>query len=124
MHAFQLSRNEHSNKATLIHFAMDQDKEQDKGHGLRHRSGTSAVADAKVSAEAAFVNHATALSSDKHESKNEKDPRTTTLQKRQASWKEWAAATIQVSFHDWILIATMIFGGCCSNVFALEILVK
>ncbi|KAF8924310.1 golgi uridine diphosphate-N- acetylglucosamine transporter [Dissophora ornata] len=32
--------------------------------------------------------------------------------------------TLQVSLQDWILIATMIFGGCCSNVFALEILVK
>ncbi|KAF9956651.1 golgi uridine diphosphate-N- acetylglucosamine transporter, partial [Mortierella alpina] len=31
---------------------------------------------------------------------------------------------MQVSLHDWILIGTMIFGGCCSNVFALEILVN
>ncbi|KAF9291909.1 golgi uridine diphosphate-N- acetylglucosamine transporter [Mortierella alpina] len=35
-----------------------------------------------------------------------------------------AAVTMQVSLHDWILIGTMIFGGCCSNVFALEILVN
>ncbi|KAF9915901.1 golgi uridine diphosphate-N- acetylglucosamine transporter [Lobosporangium transversale] len=44
--------------------------------------------------------------------------------KRSASWSSWAALTLQVSLQDWILIATMIFGGCCSNVFALEILVN
>ena len=103
---------------------MDRDKDQDKGHSLRHRSGTATFADARVSAGAVSVKPDSAVSSDKQEHRNEKDPRTTTLQKRQTSWKEWAAATIQVSFHDWILIATMIFGGCCSNVFALEILVK
>lgn len=43
---------------------------------------------------------------------------------RSPSWTSLAALTMQVSLQDWILIATMIFGGCCSNVFALEILVK
>jgi UDP-xylose/UDP-N-acetylglucosamine transporter B4 len=43
---------------------------------------------------------------------------------RSPSWISLAALTMQVSLQDWILIATMIFGGCCSNVFALEILVK
>ncbi|KAF9314365.1 golgi uridine diphosphate-N- acetylglucosamine transporter [Podila horticola] len=31
---------------------------------------------------------------------------------------------MQVSLQDWVLIGAMIFGGCCSNVFALEILVN
>ncbi|KAF9438543.1 golgi uridine diphosphate-N- acetylglucosamine transporter [Entomortierella beljakovae] len=35
-----------------------------------------------------------------------------------------AISRVLISFQDWILIATMIFGGCCSNVFALEILVN
>ncbi|KAF9928402.1 golgi uridine diphosphate-N- acetylglucosamine transporter [Linnemannia zychae] len=43
---------------------------------------------------------------------------------RSPSWASIAALTMQVSLQDWILIATMIFGGCCSNVFALEILVN
>ncbi|KAF9906509.1 golgi uridine diphosphate-N- acetylglucosamine transporter [Linnemannia zychae] len=43
---------------------------------------------------------------------------------RSPSWASLAALTMQVSLQDWILIATMIFGGCCSNVFALEILVN
>lgn len=43
---------------------------------------------------------------------------------RSPSWTSLAALTMQVSLQDWILIATMIFGGCCSNVFALEILVN
>ncbi|KAF9550425.1 golgi uridine diphosphate-N- acetylglucosamine transporter [Mortierella hygrophila] len=43
---------------------------------------------------------------------------------RSPSWTTLAALTMQVSLQDWILIATMIFGGCCSNVFALEILVN
>ncbi|KAK3812267.1 MAG: UAA transporter [Benniella sp.] len=41
-----------------------------------------------------------------------------------ASWSSWAALALQVSLQDWVLIGTMIFGGCCSNVFALEILVN
>ncbi|KAG0008199.1 golgi uridine diphosphate-N- acetylglucosamine transporter [Entomortierella chlamydospora] len=45
-------------------------------------------------------------------------------QLRSASWSTLTALTLQVSLQDWILIATMIFGGCCSNVFALEILVN
>ncbi|KAG0209447.1 golgi uridine diphosphate-N- acetylglucosamine transporter [Mortierella sp. GBA30] len=53
------------------------------------------------------------------EGKNIKSP-----PKRSPSWASLAAITMQVSLHDWILIATMIFGGCCSNVFALEILVN
>ncbi|KAG0298349.1 golgi uridine diphosphate-N- acetylglucosamine transporter [Dissophora globulifera] len=44
--------------------------------------------------------------------------------KRSPSWSSWASMTLQVSLQDWILIATMIFGGCCSNVFALEILIN
>ena len=44
--------------------------------------------------------------------------------RRSPSWSSWAAMTLQVSLQDWILIATMFFGGCCSNVFALQILVK
>ncbi|KAG0374475.1 golgi uridine diphosphate-N- acetylglucosamine transporter [Mortierella sp. AD032] len=43
---------------------------------------------------------------------------------RSPSWTSLAALTMQVSLQDWILIATLIFGGCCSNVFALEILVN
>ncbi|KAG0234545.1 golgi uridine diphosphate-N- acetylglucosamine transporter [Actinomortierella wolfii] len=43
---------------------------------------------------------------------------------RSHSARQWALAAFQVSLHDWVLIATMIFGGCCSNVFALEILVN
>ncbi|KAG0271106.1 golgi uridine diphosphate-N- acetylglucosamine transporter [Linnemannia exigua] len=43
---------------------------------------------------------------------------------RPPSWASLAALTMQVSLQDWILIATLIFGGCCSNVFALEILVN
>ncbi|KAG9067415.1 golgi uridine diphosphate-N- acetylglucosamine transporter [Linnemannia hyalina] len=43
---------------------------------------------------------------------------------RSPSWATLAALTMQVSLQDWILIATLIFGGCCSNVFALEILVN
>ncbi|KAF9978403.1 golgi uridine diphosphate-N- acetylglucosamine transporter [Actinomortierella ambigua] len=50
-------------------------------------------------------------------------PGTRTLARSQSA-REWVKAAIQVSLHDWVLIATMIFGGCCSNVFALEILVK
>ncbi|KAF9575753.1 golgi uridine diphosphate-N- acetylglucosamine transporter [Mortierella alpina] len=53
-----------------------------------------------------------------------KGPRTTATTTRSLSWSSLAAITLQVSLHDWILIGTMIFGGCCSNVFALEILVN
>ncbi|KAI1311271.1 golgi uridine diphosphate-N- acetylglucosamine transporter [Mortierella claussenii] len=56
--------------------------------------------------------------------KKETDHRKYLPPKRSASWSSWAALTLQVSLQDWILIATMIFGGCCSNVFALEILVN
>ncbi|KAG0365395.1 golgi uridine diphosphate-N- acetylglucosamine transporter [Gamsiella multidivaricata] len=54
----------------------------------------------------------------------EKDPLKHLPPKRSVSWSSWAAITLQASIQDWILIATMIFGGCCSNVFALEILVN
>ncbi|KAG0258662.1 golgi uridine diphosphate-N- acetylglucosamine transporter [Actinomortierella ambigua] len=50
-------------------------------------------------------------------------PGTRTLSRSQSA-REWAVAAFQVSLHDWVLIATLIFGGCCSNVFALEILVN
>ncbi|KAF9372159.1 golgi uridine diphosphate-N- acetylglucosamine transporter [Podila verticillata] len=44
--------------------------------------------------------------------------------KRTMTWSTLAALTMQVSLQDWVLIGAMIFGGCCSNVFALEILVN
>ncbi|KAG0354663.1 golgi uridine diphosphate-N- acetylglucosamine transporter [Podila minutissima] len=44
--------------------------------------------------------------------------------KRAMTWSTLAALTMQVSLQDWVLIGAMIFGGCCSNVFALEILVN
>ena len=91
--------------------------DQDHDRSLRHRIVAEAVS---VSATTASVTSTTTSIADT----DEKVPREATLQKRQNSWKDWAAATLQVSLHDWVLIATMIFGGCCSNVFALEILVK
>ncbi|KAG0020215.1 golgi uridine diphosphate-N- acetylglucosamine transporter [Podila clonocystis] len=51
-------------------------------------------------------------------------PTSTKLAKRSMTWSTLAALTMQVSLHDWVLIGAMIFGGCCSNVFALEILVN
>ncbi|GJJ74064.1 solute carrier family 35 (UDP-xylose/UDP-N-acetylglucosamine transporter), member B4 [Entomortierella parvispora] len=86
------------------------DKDHDRS--LRHR----------IVAEAVTVTATTTSTSIPNT--DSKVPRPATLQKRQNSWKEWAAATLQVSLHDWVLIGTMIFGGCCSNVFALEILVN
>ncbi|KAG0349611.1 golgi uridine diphosphate-N- acetylglucosamine transporter [Podila humilis] len=47
-----------------------------------------------------------------------------TAAKRAVSWSTLATLTLQVSLQDWVLIGAMIFGGCCSNVFALEILVN
>ncbi|KAF9426590.1 golgi uridine diphosphate-N- acetylglucosamine transporter [Podila epigama] len=49
-------------------------------------------------------------------------PASATPAMRSLSWA--ALAAMQVTMNDWVLIGTMIFGGCCSNVFALEILVN
>ncbi|KAG0089044.1 golgi uridine diphosphate-N- acetylglucosamine transporter [Podila epicladia] len=51
-------------------------------------------------------------------------PTSTKPAKRAMTWSALAALTMQVSLQDWVLIGAMIFGGCCSNVFALEILVN
>ncbi|KAF9967125.1 golgi uridine diphosphate-N- acetylglucosamine transporter [Mortierella alpina] len=64
------------------------------------------------------------ISSSSRNASHKKAPRTTATTTRSLSWSSLAAITMQVSLHDWILIGTMIFGGCCSNVFALEILVN
>ncbi|KAG0043515.1 golgi uridine diphosphate-N- acetylglucosamine transporter [Gryganskiella cystojenkinii] len=101
--------------------------EQDQDMKLRHRTGTTIIASStSTTTDATLVStsNASSVARSSSSSEQEKDPRATTLTKRQPSWKEWASATLQVSIHDWILIATMIFGGCCSNVFALEILVN
>ncbi|ORX91430.1 UAA transporter [Basidiobolus meristosporus CBS 931.73] len=35
----------------------------------------------------------------------------------------WSSLALQISLRDWLLIVVLIFGGCCSNVFTLEVLV-
>lgn len=63
-------------------------------------------------------------SSGKDASLSNSTPTSTKPTKRTMTWSTLAALTMQVSLQDWVLIGAMIFGGCCSNVFALEILVK
>ncbi|RUP47666.1 hypothetical protein BC936DRAFT_145467 [Jimgerdemannia flammicorona] len=41
-----------------------------------------------------------------------------------ASFQDWMLATFQIGLGEWLLIGSLIFGGCCSNVFALEVLVS
>ncbi|KAK9729381.1 golgi uridine diphosphate-N- acetylglucosamine transporter [Basidiobolus ranarum] len=35
----------------------------------------------------------------------------------------WSSLAFQISLTDWLTIAALIFGGCCSNVFTLEVLI-
>ncbi|KAL1920421.1 uncharacterized protein VTP21DRAFT_798 [Calcarisporiella thermophila] len=52
------------------------------------------------------------------------DPKIRSASARNKNLQEWMLATFQISLSDWLLIGTFIFGGCCSNVYALEILVS
>ncbi|ANB16028.1 Yea4p [Sugiyamaella lignohabitans] len=55
---------------------------------------------------------------------NGPEDRVTLPAKDEVSTPELTKAIGQVTFNQWVLILSLIFGGCCSNVFALESIVR